>query len=119
MQCGQLVLTAYHPFHNWRCGRFDLDVACWIWDDVHRDAFTRWARDPVFVWDSFIPSDIWAEPPSLEEMAAVAGEPLEQLEAMFAGIREKVGARDQRELMRIIKVAMLLSHGGDEGTGQS
>jgi hypothetical protein len=119
LHCGRLVLTAYHPFHGWRCGPFDLDVACWVWDETHRMAFTRWARDPVFVWDSLVPRHIWDEPPSIEEMAASTGEPLEQLEARFAEIREKMGVRDQRELMRMMKVVMLLSHGGDDAAGHA
>ena len=119
MHCGLLVLTAYHPFHNWQRGLFDLDVACWIWDDAHRDAFLRWARDPVFVWDSMVPADMWREPPDLKEFAARRGEPLEELEATLADSRKKLGARNQRELMRILSVTAMLSRGGDDSEGHA
>ena len=119
LHCGLLVLTAYHPFHNWKRGLFDLDVACWIWDETHSDAFLRWARDPVFVWDSMVPLEFWKEAPDPEEFAARQGKSPEQMEAEFVDIRKKLGARNQRELMRIMSVTKLLSRGGDDSEGHA
>ncbi len=119
LHCGLLVLAAYHPFHNWRRGMFDLDVACWVWDEAHSDAFTRWARDPVFVWDSMVPADLWREPPSLNDTASRCDKSLANIEAEFAAIRKKLGARNQRELTRILKVTAMLSRGGDDSEGHA
>jgi len=119
LHCGLLVLTAYHPFHNWKRGMFDLDLACWIWDDAHRDAFTRWARDPVFVWDSMVPADLWDGPADLDDKASRRDKSLAKLEAEFAAIRKKLGVRNQRELTRLLKVTAMLSRGGDDSEGHA
>jgi len=112
---GRLVLAAFHPLHNWDSGEFDLDDACWVWDQAHRDAFTRWAREAVFVFDWMVDRSFIQNHAGYPQTAEAFGKPVDETQQVMGGIMEKLGARDLRELACILTVARMLSHGGREG----
>ena len=111
----RLVLAAFHPYHNWRSGEFDLDDACWVWDDAHRNAFTRWAREAVFVFDWMVDRSLIENYAGYPQAADAIGKPIDETQEIFAGIMGQLGARNLRELACVLTVVRMLSHGGREG----
>jgi len=84
-----LVLAAFHPWHNWRSGEFDLDDACWVWDEEHRNAFTRWAREAAFVFDSMVDRSFIENHPGYPQTAIAIGKPIAETQEIFEGIMGK------------------------------
>ncbi len=44
----RFVLTVWNQYEDWQCGKFNVFDAVVSWDDMHREAFLVWVRDPWF-----------------------------------------------------------------------
>jgi len=42
----RFLLAVWAPGTEWEAGRFDVVEAFGVWDQQHREAFLKWARDP-------------------------------------------------------------------------
>ena len=40
------ILNVWDPSFDWKSGKFEVVKALSVWDEVHREAFLKWATNP-------------------------------------------------------------------------
>lgn len=48
LEAARFVLSVWNPCTEWKCGRFNLHDALWVWDAQHKAAFRHWCDDPFW-----------------------------------------------------------------------